>query len=310
MSPVPGHGQKEPGPEDYVAWLGQPQEEDAEETSYALAHQSIDWIGADHYGIGAPWQDAVEALGTRTMIIDVLANRDHRCDLLLDQNYYVDSGERYASLVPSHCRMLLGPEYALLREEFAKAAETLRKRSGEIRSIMVFYGGYDRTNETAKALKAIQDLGRSDLAARVVVGAGNPHKNSIRALCAEMDGAEYLEQVGHIADLMAVSDLSLGGGGSTTWERCILGLPTVTTEVAPNQRKMLRDLSKQGAVWHLGASDQVTPALITEQLTKLMANSAEVRWAAENCHSLMGGLAKSPTHPVVEAMRELHKTRG
>lgn len=55
------------------------------------------------------------------MVIDDLANRKHDCDLLLDQNFYLDMNSRYEGLVPKHTKLLLGPKYALLREEFKLA---------------------------------------------------------------------------------------------------------------------------------------------------------------------------------------------
>lgn len=62
------------------------------------------------------------------MVIDDLANRKHDCDLLLDQNFYIDMESRYQELVPHNCKQLLGPQYALLRSEFYEARKKMQKR--------------------------------------------------------------------------------------------------------------------------------------------------------------------------------------
>src|SRR5690606_30453084 len=101
-------------------------------------------------------------------------------------NYYHDLEHRYDGLLPQTCRKLLGPEYALLRPEFHQAKKTLRKRDGKIRRILVFFGGSDPTNETKKALEAIKQLNRPEIAVDVVVGTANPYQEEIKQICSEM----------------------------------------------------------------------------------------------------------------------------
>jgi UDP-2,4-diacetamido-2,4,6-trideoxy-beta-L-altropyranose hydrolase len=99
-----------------------------------------------------------------------------------DQNLYKNLETRYDRLVPEHCLKLLGPQYALLRPEFAEARKKLRKRDGVIRRILIFFGGSDPANETAKAIQAICLLGRPDIAVDVVVGSANPHKEEVKKM--------------------------------------------------------------------------------------------------------------------------------
>lgn len=72
------------------------------------------------------------------MAIDDLANRLHDCDLLLDQNLYDNMHTRYLDLLPEKCTQLLGPRYALLREEFIDAQKTPRVRNGVVQRVFVF----------------------------------------------------------------------------------------------------------------------------------------------------------------------------
>jgi len=47
---------------------------------------------------------------------------------------------------------------------------------------------------------------------------------------------------------MLEADLAIGAGGSTSWERCCLGLPTLLFVTAENQRVVAENLEHSGAV--------------------------------------------------------------
>ena len=73
--------------DDYAAWLGVTQEQDAVETLTVLNEKNFDWIIVDHYGLDVAWEKAVKSVIGKIMVIDDLANRQHDCSILLDQNY-------------------------------------------------------------------------------------------------------------------------------------------------------------------------------------------------------------------------------
>ena len=69
-----------------ASWAGVPAELDAAQTRSLLVELRPDWLVLDHYAFDATWQTAALPAETRLMVIDDLADRRHRCDLLLDQN--------------------------------------------------------------------------------------------------------------------------------------------------------------------------------------------------------------------------------
>jgi len=220
-------------------------------------HAQVINLVVDSYALDYKWEKYLRPHIDKLMVIDDLANRLHDCDLLLDQNYYREMEHRYDGLVPPTCRMLLGPEYALLRPKFHQGKKTLRKRDGKIRRILVFFGGSDTTNETKKVLQAIQQLNRPEIAADVVVGATNPHREEIKQICSVMPNTTYHCQVENMAELMAAADLAIGAGGTATWERLYLELPTIAIAVAENQVETLDALNRLGLVSYLGKSNTV-----------------------------------------------------
>lgn len=245
----------------HAEWLALSWEEDARQTLRVFQTElgRADWLVVDHYALDHGWEKKLRSQVEKILVIDDLADRQHDCDLLLDQNYYFDIEGRYEGLVPAYCRRLLGPKYALLRPGFAAAFRTKPLlKEGQIERVFVFFGGVDLGNATGKALSAIEMLGRSDIDVDVVVGAANPNKEVIRKFCEDRKGFHFHCQVSNIEVLMSRADLVIGAGGTTTWERCCLGLPSLVISVAANQEKSARELAESGYQVYLGALEGIS----------------------------------------------------
>lgn len=247
---------------------------DARLTKDILVQHNLepDWLVVDHYGLDKRWESALRTMVKRIMCIDDLADREHDCDLMLDQNYHKNMKFRYKGLVPENSRQLLGPQYALLRREFKAVRQTLRERDGSVKRILVFYGGSDPTKETTKALEAIKIVNRPDIAVDVVVGVSNPKREQLKEICSRMINTSFYCQVENMAELMAKADLALGAGGTATWERCYLGLPTIVTVVAENQRETVEDLAEVGVVWSLGWHKEVDAEDLAQAVKDFIVN--------------------------------------
>lgn len=250
----------------HAQWLGATQAQDLAQTAGALKSlDRIDWLIVDHYALDAHWETPMRVFTRHIMVIDDLADRKHDCDVLLDQNLCHDTAGRYDGLVPEFCKKLLGPEYALLRPEFKAARGNLRARA-DIKRIFVFFGGTDAENATVKALLAIQKLDKPGIAIDVVVGATNPHQDEVSSLAAALPDAKLHRQVDNIAQLMAESDLAIGAGGGTMWERCCLGLPAIVLSLAKNQRPGCAAVARSGGILYLGDADSVGMELLEAAL--------------------------------------------
>jgi UDP-2,4-diacetamido-2,4,6-trideoxy-beta-L-altropyranose hydrolase len=327
----------------YEQWLGVPWQRDAEQTAEAASEAASetasetasarhwDWLVVDHYGIDARWHrhwrkhwrehwenDSQKKTDSPTspkiLCVDDIANRPLDCDIVLDQNLYDAPEERYAPLVPPHTRLLLGPHYALLREEFVAIRSealadrermqhetgrattlnvtTLNATTLNATTLNVFFGGSDPTNETAKAVEALKILasennetGENALAfsADVIVGIANPHKQDVERRCSELAalrprthaGEPFVRfhcQVPAMAAFMRRADLALGAGGSTTWERCCLGLPTLAIIIAENQRAMTETAARHGVQWSLGWHEDVRAEHIAAAIRRVLAS--------------------------------------
>lgn len=250
----------------YAAWLAVSWQQDAEETVAALPSGGVDRLIVDHYAIDRRWEKKLRPHVGRIMVIDDLADRAHDCDLILDQNVYDNMEYRYDKLVIQHCRMFLGPRYALLRPEFTASSKDVKNRDGTVKRILVFFGGSDLTNETTKTLLAIKSLGLHDIAVDVIVGEANPYKDQVKELCSSLPDARFHCQVDNMAQLMTSADLSVGAGGVTAWERMAMQLPTLAIAVADNQVEGLKLAARFKWLRFLGLAAEVTVERLRDEI--------------------------------------------
>lgn len=242
----------------HAAWLGCDWETDAEQTAAILGWLRADWLVVDHYAIDARWHARMAPHYDRLLAIDDLADRPLRCDMLLDQTF-ARSPSDYRARVPAHCRLLCGAQYALLRPQFHALRESslARRQNAAVRQILVTLGGVDQNNVTGQVLDALMESGLGhDVRFIVVMGASAPWLTQIRAQAAAMPWpVEVMANVENMAQLMSESDLCIGAAGSTAWERCTLGLPTVMITTAANQSQIASALHEAGAALAIGTSD-------------------------------------------------------
>jgi UDP-2,4-diacetamido-2,4,6-trideoxy-beta-L-altropyranose hydrolase len=274
---------------EYENLLETSQEQDAQETSNIMQKNKPDWLIVDHYALGQNWENQMRPHVHKIMVIDDLANRRHDCDMLLDQNYFIEGNSRYKGLVPPTCTKLLGPQYALLRPAFAEARKYLKPRTGKVQRVFVFFGGIDSKNVTEKSLEALSAPEFSHLDVCVVIGSHNPHRTKIEQQVKTRLRTQLNVQIENIAELMAQNDLALGAGGSTAWERMALGLPSIVVTIANNQVAFTENLDKDGYVKWLGNADQVDEQIIYTALLDAINNSNQLKEQSRKCQKLVNG---------------------
>ncbi|WP_096189350.1 UDP-2,4-diacetamido-2,4,6-trideoxy-beta-L-altropyranose hydrolase [Evansella halocellulosilytica] len=269
-------------------WLKTDWRTDVEQTKRVIEENDLypEWMIVDHYALDYKWEKAIRAHTRKMFIIDDLADRYHHCDVLLDTNTTADKEKRYQKLLPNDCVRLFGPQYVLLREEFigARKDATVRRK---VRRILVFFGGIDPTEETVKTIKALHNINIGSIRVDVVVGHSNPKREEIKNICYELPNFFYHCQVDYMAKLMLHADLAIGSGGGATWERCYLGLPTLTILSAENQTDIISFAESKGAIVHLGKSEEVNEGDIQKAFEHLRSNLHQIEKMSKSALSFM-----------------------
>jgi UDP-2,4-diacetamido-2,4,6-trideoxy-beta-L-altropyranose hydrolase len=264
---------------------------DAALTKNAIDETLVDWLLVDHYAIDTKWERALRPFCRKLMVIDDLANRQHDCDLLLDQNLGRNAGD-YAQLVPSKCHVLAGTRYALLRPEFTalrQASLDRRSTSPGLENLLIAMGGVDLPDATSKTLEALRVCTLpKDLCITVVLGSHAPWLERVRLLAKGMPRTTNVRVgVADMAQLMANSDLAIGAAGSTSWERCCMGLPTLMVVLADNQREGAAALDRCG-------SAKLIPSLGTMRISlptmfSLLETTNALSQISQNCRTVTDG---------------------
>ena len=277
------------------AWLGANQAQDADACTPILAAQRPDWLIVDHYALDAHWERALEPHYNKLMVIDDLADRPHACNLLLDQTFGRDSAD-YHHLVPTDCRLLCGSQYALLRPEFAimRPYSLQRRARPALRELLITMGGVDRDNVTCQVLQALHTCPLpTDCRITVVMGAKAPWLDAVRTQAQYMPWAtRLLVGVRDMAQVMAESDLAIGGAGATSWERCCLGVPTIMLVLAENQRAVARGLERSDAAKIIDLG-QCKTMLLGELLVPLITDTAQLLRMSKCAASIVDGSGAS-----------------
>lgn len=286
----------------YAPWLGASWQDDAAQTRALIeALPTIpDWLIIDHYAIDQRWEDTMRAAVGNILVIDDLADRNHAANLLLDQNLVPRMQDRYAGKVSSECRLLLGPDYALLQSPYAELHERAIVRAGRIGRLLVFFGGSDVHDLTSRTLTALLRLNRPDIEVDMVISETSPHAEDIRRQIAVAKNVHLHSGLPSLAPLMAKADLAIGAGGVTTWERLCLGLPALVVTVAENQREIAEELDRRGLVRHLGHHDQVDVTMIETALGDALGKIADGQWS-RRCLDIVDGKGAARVSTVLTA---------
>lgn len=244
-----------------------------------IAHIKPDLLIVDHYGLDSKYEAAARAWAKKIAVLDDLADRPHDCDLLIDQTYG-RSADDYRKLTPIGCRILAGTDYTLLRPQFAKAraeAEERRFEDNSVRRILVAVGSTNYNNIVTKLLEGLVLVTCGGLQIDVVLSSGAENladvSRAISALNSKgLHSATLHLDVQDMASLMLAADIAIGAGGTTTWERCCLGLPTLMVELADNQIPTIQALTEAGAIIPMGRAQTLDSEDIAGHVQKAVTS--------------------------------------
>jgi len=189
----------------------------------------------DHYGLDAVFERRLSKTSSQIVVFDDLADRDHACDILVDPTPG-RGADAYTAHVPPSARLLLGPEYALVRADWRRKSHESRQRLaqvGPVGRILVMMGATDPLDTTSRVLAALSRT-KLECAVDVVLGAGAPYAAHVRdALGPRM---RLHVDPPNLTELAAQADLAIGAAGSSSFERAVLGLPAILVAFAENQK--------------------------------------------------------------------------
>jgi len=294
--------------DDYAGWRGASVESDIRATAALIAEIGASLLVVDHYGLDIEFERALRSQAQGIIAFDDLYDKQHDCDVLIDQNIG-HRPEFFDDLVPPSAIRLVGADYAPLRLDFAQrraAALARRATTIEPRSLLIAVGGSDSFDVTSRVIEALdptRDMGLSWVdTAHVVLAGMAPHLDRVRSRASRLPKVQLHVDTREMPDLMVASDIAIGGSGVTAIERCVLGLPTLIVVMAENQEGSARRLAKLGATRTLGHGATLTARAIARDLTALHADTVAYREMVTAASMLCDGRGLERITPAIVSL--------
>lgn len=245
---------------------------DAAETAGCAESSRAAYVVLDGYQFGAAHPKSLKFAGKKVLLVDDYGHADrYGVDFVLNQN--VDASADLYSKRGRDTVLLLGPRYALLRREFSPWRSSEPRTDTKARRLLVTLGGSDPENITGKILQALAPLKIDGLEIVVLLGPGNIHRSELEKAAVAFGGALRLEMnPPNIPERMAWADVVLSGAGSTCWELCFMGRPSLLFILAENQRLIAEGLHRRAAAVSLGWGHSAEAVTILESVKSLMAS--------------------------------------
>jgi UDP-2,4-diacetamido-2,4,6-trideoxy-beta-L-altropyranose hydrolase len=231
----------------------------------------------DGYSFDARVQAMLTGAGIRVLTLDDYGHAtDYPVRWVLNQNVY--AVPQMYTQTNADTRLLLGPAYALLRDEFLPWIGWKRSIPDRARKVLITIGGSDPDNASEQVLRSLAFLARidkdKDLEVTLVVGSGNPHGEALQAASERCPvPVRIARSVQDMPAWMAWADVAIAGAGVTSYELCYMGLPSLLLIVAENQRRIAERLSELGMAANAGPAREFRGELFAGQLQALIESS-------------------------------------
>ena len=222
----------------------------------------------DDYSVNYHWEKSISYYFSKVLVIGDHLDRKHHCDFYLNQNIIDSKSQEYISKKFSNIKCLLGPKYALLDKRYLKYSRKEKIRDS-LKNIIISFGGSDRENLTAKVLDVLSQKKFNKFNIKVAIGKNYKYFDDLIKKYKTNKKIIFYKGLNSLANINHNSDLSIGAGGITTWERLCLSLPSLVFQVSDNQKVTIDLLRAKRVIVYAGKEKNYNKSNF-EKLIKLV----------------------------------------
>lgn len=279
-------------------------EGDIHATCTIIEQQDCDLILIDKYNLSSDYFDKIKALGKRVVFVDDLNLFDCSADIIINGN--VNAKLLGYKQYFSKQRLLLGTNYTPLRSEFSDVPERkIRKLSGwqyislklsfsEMPEIMITTGGADPYNCTGRLLELLLlDDKTAGFRYNVIVSSSFAYKDEIEKIANNKSNIVLYIDYKYLSEVMLRSDLAISSGGSTLYELCCCGTPTMAFIMADNQQGIVNMLASEGYIQALGWHGEIEKNNVAQQVCDLITDYKLRKLYSQKMQELIDGSGAS-----------------
>lgn len=224
----------------------------------------------DSYYVTYNYLNFIKSL-CRTVYIDDLLSFAYPTDYLINYNIY-SSEEEYINLYENSTQqipvLLLGVKYVPLRSEFRNPdCFRIKKHCSDI---FVSTGGADPIHLALDVIKYICSQKETLYIYHFVIGTMNKDIDEIVRISENRNDIVLHTNVNDMKSLMQKCDIAVSAAGSTLYELCACGVPTITYVLADNQVLGASKFHECGAMVSLGdIRESIGSKLIIDKIKEL-----------------------------------------
>jgi len=232
-----------------------------------------DWVIVDTYAADADYLTRLSARA-RVAVIDDLDGLDRfDCNVLINPT---PAAPRESYAVKSKAKLLLGPDYALVRGEFRHPVA-----AGDV--ITLTFGGSDPTGLTGTVAERLH-AALPGVTVRAIAGPANRHISELQALERRLDRLDLIVSPPSMAGALSGSALVVTAAGGSINELAALGLPALAMIVYDNQMAWLEACPYPTIDARVGIPDD-----FTGEVAALMADPVRRQTIAMAAHRVVDG---------------------
>lgn len=198
----------------------------------------------DSYDVNEDYFKKLKPFFNITGYIDDVNNCRMDVDFVINQNMNA-TDMNYFPNVNASTKLFLGTSYCMLRTEFSEVYKKKQMRE-EVKDILLTLGGMDKNFNTIKIIQKIKGCSQT-----IHVVIGSAFDESVRKALSEIT-KEFnniiLYENAVMSELMGVCDIAIAACGSTLYELCAMGVPTIGIVVADNQELLAVSMKEQGVI--------------------------------------------------------------
>lgn len=195
---------------------------------------------------------------TKTAYIDDYGKTAYPVDLLINYNIYGDETDYRGLYARSGVRLpklLLGTEYAPLRQAFLGAKPVTIKRNGPLK-VLVSTGGADPCGMARAIVEKFLETPVEGISFGILVGPFSKDRDEIIRYADEApETFTVYQNITDMPGFISHFDIALSAAGSTTYELCRMGIPTCLFSTADNQNRINATFKKKGICESAGNAD-------------------------------------------------------
>ena len=273
--------------------------EEIEKISKVVQEYKCELLIIDSYEVTNEYLEKIRRVTKKLAYIDDLNNMVYSVDILINGNINAQNLKYKKNSTDE--LMLLGPKFNLIREEFREVPERGIRR--EVEAIMITTGGtdpYDINGKIVNIISKSKELSKVKI--NIIVGKAFYNISSLRGLAKTNKNIILHENVEQMSEIMLTSDIAISSGGSTLYELCACGTPTLSFIMAENQISIVEMMDKSGYVESLGWYDTVTSDILLQRLNNLCHDYSKRVLLSKKMQTLVDGKG---TERVVECVMQL-----